>query len=145
MTVLDDSVDLDRWQYEALQTWNCYYEHREQLANAIFGLNGETGELTDMLKKVLWHGHEPDMAKAVNELGDVMYYVLITAHLLDLDLKEVMDVNVTKLTKRYQCPACCGTGEWTSQGAEHGAQVFVCEECNGSGRRFTERASKERS
>lgn len=44
------------------------------LANFTLGLFGEVGEVTDLLKKHLYHGDPIDQAKLVKECGDVCWY-----------------------------------------------------------------------
>ena len=73
----------------------------EALTNAAMGLAGESGEYVDILKKALFHGHELDVAKCKNELGDILYYVAWAADTLGFTLAEVMEGNVAKLLKRY--------------------------------------------
>lgn len=73
----------------------------DQLVNAALGLTGEAGEFADMVKKHIHHGHEFDRAKALLELGDILFYVTSGADELDATLEEVMQLNVNKLTKRY--------------------------------------------
>lgn len=71
------------------------------LANYSMGLAGESGELIDMFKKRLFHGHDLDRDETIKELGDVMWYVSAIANELDLSLDEVVKKNVVKLMKRY--------------------------------------------
>lgn len=74
---------------------------RELLSNIGFGLIGETGEVIDELKKILWHSKEINKDKITNELGDVMWYISSLCSVLDISLEDVLQVNVDKLLKRY--------------------------------------------
>lgn len=65
------------------------------------GIAGEAGEVADLIKKVIGHGHDLDREKLKLELGDVLWYVAGLAHLVDLTLDEVAAANVAKLEKRY--------------------------------------------
>lgn len=65
------------------------------------GLNGEAGECIDMVKKHLFQGHELNKDKLVKELGDVSWYLAISAEALGVSLEEVMQRNVDKLMERY--------------------------------------------
>lgn len=71
------------------------------LLNGVMGLNGESGECIDVLKKYLFQGHELDEEKLMDELSDVMWYAAITATGLGVTLDEVMEHNVEKLKNRY--------------------------------------------
>ena len=70
---------------------------------AIFGLGiaGEAGEVADLLKKHLGHGHALDVDKLRKELGDVLWYTAMIAHRHGLALSEVAAANLHKLQKRY--------------------------------------------
>lgn len=65
------------------------------------GVAGEAGEVADIIKKVEGHGHELDPAKLGKELGDVLWYVAVTAHKIGIPLSEVASGNIEKLKKRY--------------------------------------------
>lgn len=73
------------------------------LREATFGLGiaGEAGEVVDMVKKHLGHGHPMDREKLVKELGDVMWYVAALAAVFEITLDEVGRANIEKLKKRY--------------------------------------------
>ena len=73
----------------------------ETLTNAVLGLNGESGELADDVKKAIFHGKPFDRDHAIKELGDVLWYVAQAATGLDITLEEVARLNVDKLKKRY--------------------------------------------
>lgn len=72
-----------------------------RLLNGLMGLNGEAGECIDILKKYLFQGHELDKEHLVEELGDVAWYLSITADALGYSLQEIFRMNIEKLRKRY--------------------------------------------
>lgn len=74
---------------------------QEQRFVAALGLAGEAGEVVDLLKKHLGHGHPLDKAKLEEELGDVLWYVADVATHYGLDLDDVARANIRKLTRRY--------------------------------------------
>ena len=65
------------------------------------GLAGESGEVCDYLKKVVFHGHELDKDQLCKELGDVLWYVATLATTAGLSLGEIARANVVKLQLRY--------------------------------------------
>jgi NTP pyrophosphatase (non-canonical NTP hydrolase) len=65
------------------------------------GLCGESGEVIDILKKHIFHGHELDREHLLEELGDVAWYLNEAAYALDSSLEEIFDRNIAKLKKRY--------------------------------------------
>ena len=74
---------------------------RDRLVNAILGMCGETGEVSDILKKHIYQGHKLDIDKVREELGDVLWYVTLAAHAVGYTLGDVMRNNINKLNKRY--------------------------------------------
>ena len=74
----------------------------EELKNYLLGLNGECGELTDIFKKVLYHGKEFDAVDVMLELGDILYYMTAICNILGMDLSEIMLNNNAKLMARYK-------------------------------------------
>ena len=71
------------------------------LENGVMGLNGEAGECIDIVKKWHFQGHSLDSKKLKDELGDVLWYVAITAAGIGVTLEDVMQHNIDKLRKRY--------------------------------------------
>ncbi len=92
-------------------TLNEYQEHAKRTHNGTLGnmlltvmalgLAGESGEVADLVKKVVGHGHDLDKGKLLKELGDVLWYVAMTAECLGADLETVARLNVDKLRARY--------------------------------------------
>jgi len=70
-------------------------------ANYSQGLAGEAGEVTDIVKKHVWHGHAISRDDVVKELGDVMHYVAGVATLFEIPMEEVLGTNIDKLKKRF--------------------------------------------
>lgn len=95
---LTKRVGIEQYQQAAARTatGKC-----RDLANAGLGLTGEAGEVADIIKKHLYQGHGLPKDKIVEELGDLMWYVALTASLIGVDLKEVMQANIEKLWRRY--------------------------------------------
>ena len=62
---------------------------------------GEAGECIDAVKKSIFQGHELDVEHLVKELGDVLWYVAISAHALGYKLSDVATINSEKLRSRY--------------------------------------------
>jgi NTP pyrophosphatase (non-canonical NTP hydrolase) len=93
-------MDANEYQHKALRTAP-QIAAIERLTNAALGLCGEAGEFADTLKKARYQGHDLDRLEAMNELGDVMWYVALACEALDLHMGDVMEGNLTKLAKRY--------------------------------------------
>lgn len=71
------------------------------LENSALGLCGESGEFADIIKKGLFQDHPMDTEHLAKELGDILWYVALGAEALGWDLEDIMEMNISKLTKRY--------------------------------------------
>lgn len=90
------------YQKLAMKTLNPSLTKKDMLVNGVMGLNGESGEVIDIVKKHMFQGHELDKDKIKKELGDVMWYVAEVCEALNLSLDEVMEGNIEKLAKRFK-------------------------------------------
>lgn len=88
--------------FEKVYWQNAYGENIGELINGALGLTGEAGEVADLIKKYIFHGHELDEDTLVKEMGDVMWYMALLCHALDIQLSTVMERNIEKLEKRYK-------------------------------------------
>lgn len=86
----------NEYQMEALRTAG-----KADIVNGVLGLCGESGECADMIKKHKFQGHELDTIHLAKELGDVAWYLAVSAYAIGYDLESIMKMNVEKLRKRY--------------------------------------------
>ena len=91
---------LNDYQIEAERTRN-YGDPKGEIANYALGLTGEAGEVADIVKKAVFHGHSLDISEIEKELGDVLWYIANIANVLELDLNTIASKNIQKLEKRY--------------------------------------------
>lgn len=94
-------MTVNEYQSAALRTVNLDLTNFELLQDGLMGLNGEAGEALDILKKHMFQCHDLDERHIVKELGDIAWYLAITAHALGYPLEEVLQMNIDKLKKRY--------------------------------------------
>lgn len=71
------------------------------LVNGCLGLSGEAGEVSDMIKKWIFHGSTMDEQHLKKEIGDVMWYIAMICESMGWSMDEVMELNIAKLKKRY--------------------------------------------
>lgn len=74
---------------------------KNPILNGVLGLAGESGECADLVKKNLFQGHYLDNVKMAKELGDVAWYLALTAYGLGYDLEDILWMNIKKLQARY--------------------------------------------
>lgn len=93
-------MKVNEYQAAALRTASTL-EPDGLILNGVLGLCGETGEVSDHVKKHLFQGHELNKQKLIGELGDVCWYIAILAQGLGVDLETVLKGNIQKLQSRY--------------------------------------------
>ena len=103
MVTLDD---FDAYQALALRTASPQSTESEltMLNSAALGLSGESGEIADHVKKIVYHGHpldEETRDKIAKEIGDILWYCAMASRGIGIDLAEIARMNVEKLRKRY--------------------------------------------
>jgi NTP pyrophosphatase (non-canonical NTP hydrolase) len=97
---IEPYLTLADYQKASLRTMPCVIDTEQKLILAL-GLNGEAGELGELLKKHYGHGIPLDPAKLASELGDVLWYLAAIATAHGIDLNAVARGNIWKLRQRY--------------------------------------------
>jgi len=75
-----------------------------QLLTAALGLTAESGEFTEVVKKMIFQGKpysEENVFHMKRELGDICWYLAQACMALDTTFDEVIEMNVEKLMARY--------------------------------------------
>ena len=75
-----------------------------QLLTAALGLTAESGEFTEVVKKIVFQGkpyNEDNVFHMKRELGDICWYLAQAFMALDTNFDEILDMNVEKLGARY--------------------------------------------
>lgn len=72
-----------------------------ELANYALGVAGESGEVADIIKKAVFHGHDIPVKDLKKELGDVLWYLSQLARVNGLSLENIAIENIEKLKRRY--------------------------------------------
>lgn len=96
-------MTINEYQQEALRTEadikTKYPSLR--LLHGLIGLSAESGEALDILKKNMFQEHNLDKYHLALELGDVAWYLAVSADSLGYDLETILQMNVTKRLARY--------------------------------------------
>lgn len=83
--------------------------NRDALSYTVLGLVGEAGEIANKYKKVIRDGADPDSIGA--ELGDVLWYLARIASELGLNLADIAEDNLNKLSSRKDRGVIKGSGD----------------------------------
>lgn len=96
-------MTFDEYQKDILRTADkvTLASKDNMLFHGVIGANGETGELADLIKKHMFHGHPFDREHCIRECGDVLYYLALIAESLDTTLEKIAIVNHEKRLERY--------------------------------------------
>ena len=71
------------------------------LLHAGMGMQTESAEFTDMLKKHVFYGKPLDKVNLREELGDQLWYISVACEILECTFEDIMSVNIDKLRARY--------------------------------------------
>lgn len=75
--------------------------NKERLLHACMGMQTETAEFTDALKKSIFYGKTLDVVNLKEELGDLLWYVSIAMDELGTNYDAEMQRVINKLKSRY--------------------------------------------
>ena len=96
-------MTLNQYQIEAMRTASGVTNASDEnlMLNGAMGLNGEAGEVIDILKKHIFQGHKLDKEHIAKELGDCLWYIAVCPKGAGYTLDEIAEINKSKLRKRY--------------------------------------------
>lgn len=112
-------MNLDEYQKKAIVTDTFEDEPKDLMSGAfiakILGLVGEAGEVAEKFKKIIRDKegklNEEDKKEITKELGDVLWYVSVLAHYMEIPLSEVAEGNIKKLYDRKNRGVTHGQGD----------------------------------
>lgn len=95
-------MEFKEYEQDAQRTLiNLDLNYKEKVSMLSMGLCGEAGEVVEMLKKYLYHGHYLLKEELTKELGDVLWYVAALAMSHDISLEQIAQTNIIKRKLRY--------------------------------------------
>lgn len=97
--------------YQEFTRTTALYPKDKSVSYLVLGLCSEAGEVADKFKKLIRDGGEIKVDSICKELGDVIWYVTRLADELGLDMEEVINQNVRKLSDRKARGALKGSGD----------------------------------
>ena len=98
---MDDKYSLTFNYYQRLAQRTANPADPIRLATAGLGVAGEAGELVNIIKKHVSHGHALDLDHVKEEAGDVLWYLAEIAATCGFTLEDVALANIAKLRRRY--------------------------------------------
>lgn len=94
-------MQFDEYQQAALRTVNPTLDARDRLLDASAGLAEEAGEVLGLVRKRTFQEREVSEKQLIEELGDVLWCLAVTADSLGFSLSVVAEHNQAKLTARH--------------------------------------------
>jgi NTP pyrophosphatase (non-canonical NTP hydrolase) len=94
-------MTFDEYQQAALRTLNPSLDARDRLLDASAGLSEEAAEVLGLVRKRVFQSRDVDRDRLVEELGDVLWCLSVTADSLGIRMSEVAQRNQEKLAQRH--------------------------------------------
>jgi NTP pyrophosphatase (non-canonical NTP hydrolase) len=94
-------MTLDEYQAAARRTINSGLSERDRQLDAAAGLAEEAGEVLGLVRKQLFQSRIAPREKLVEELGDTLWCLAMTADSFGISLAEIAAANVQKLKLRH--------------------------------------------
>lgn len=108
-------MKFDEYQKKALTTVLSTGDSFKDLMHFVLGLNGESGEIAEKVKKTIrdndGHLSKEDKKELAKEIGDVLWYLAVFADELGMSLDDIAVANVEKLQSRKQRGVLGGSGD----------------------------------
>ena len=92
----EQKMTLNDYQHETLRTGK-----EVGVIESVMGMCEEIGEVVGKINKATFRGHDADVGELIDELGDVLWYLSITAYNAGVPLESVAKLNLAKLKLRY--------------------------------------------
>lgn len=108
-------MTFDEYQSKALTTVLSTDDGFKDLLHWVLGINGESGEIAEKVKKIIRDKNgkvsEADKKELAKEIGDVLWYLAVFAEELGVRLEDVAKQNLDKLQSRKQRGVLGGSGD----------------------------------
>lgn len=108
-------MKFDEYQKRALSTVLSSEDQFKDLLHWVLGINGESGEIAEKVKKIIRDKggkvSEEDKRELAKEIGDVLWYLAVFAEDLGMSLDDIAQANLAKLQSRKQRGVLGGSGD----------------------------------
>jgi NTP pyrophosphatase (non-canonical NTP hydrolase) len=108
-------MTFDEYQKQAITTNLTKDDPLKELMQQVLGLGDEAGEVLAIFKKWI-RDNDADVTKldkqnVAKELGDILWYIAVVAHDLDISFDDIAAANLAKLKSRQQRGVLTGSGD----------------------------------
>jgi NTP pyrophosphatase (non-canonical NTP hydrolase) len=108
-------MTFNEYQKLALRTNLAKEDKFKELMQQVLGLADEAGEVQSIFKKWI-RDQDADLKKldiesVKKEMGDVLWYLAVIAHDLDISLDDLAETNIEKLSSRLKRGKLAGSGD----------------------------------
>lgn len=108
-------MNFDEYQKQALTTASYNDDEFKDLMHWVLGVTGESGEIAEKFKKIIRDKNGKisgeNKAELSKEIGDVLWYLAVLAHQLDLSFDDIATSNLEKLKSRQKRGVIGGSGD----------------------------------
>lgn len=108
-------MQFNDYQQKALTTVLATDDKFKDLLHWVLGINGESGEIAEKVKKIIRDKNgkfsKEDKAELAKEIGDVLWYLAVLADQLGVDLESIAQQNLDKLQSRKKRGVLGGSGD----------------------------------
>lgn len=108
-------MKFDDYQKKALTTVLSTDDEFKDLLHWVLGINGESGEIAEKVKKIIRDKNgevsEADKQELAKEIGDVLWYLAVFADQLGVSMDDIARQNLDKLQSRKQRGVLQGSGD----------------------------------
>jgi NTP pyrophosphatase (non-canonical NTP hydrolase) len=108
-------MKFDEYQKRALSTVLTTEDKFKDLLHWVLGINGESGEIAEKVKKIIRDKNgevsDEDKKELAKEIGDVLWYLAVFADQLGMSLDDIARQNLDKLQSRKQRGVLGGSGD----------------------------------
>lgn len=108
-------MNFNEYQKKALSTVLTTDDSFKDLLHWVLGINGESGEIAEKVKKIIRDKNgkvsPEDKKELAKEIGDVLWYLAVLAEDLGVSLEDIAQQNLDKLQSRKQRGVLGGSGD----------------------------------
>ena len=108
-------MKFEEYQKRALSTVLTSDDEFKDLLHWVLGINGESGEIAEKVKKIIRDKggkvSAEDKKELAKEIGDVLWYLAVFAEDLGMSLDDIAKANLDKLQSRKKRGVLGGSGD----------------------------------